>query len=95
MTGVNRVVFVRAVTARALDALVIAIAKGSGMQNEWAGALWVVSYEGGKPIPKHTADLLKNHQEWVCGDYIWGTNGLSSSDGWSRGRSTNWWINCV
>ena len=70
MSGVNRVVFVRAVAARALDALVIAEAKGSGLKNEWAGALWVVSYEGGKPVPKHTTDFLKTHQEWVFGDYV-------------------------
>ena len=70
MSGVNRAVFVRAVAARALDALVIAEAKGSGLKNEWAGALWVVSYDGGKPVPKHTTDFLKTHQEWVFGDYL-------------------------
>ena len=70
MSGVNRVVFVRAVAARALDALVIANAKGSGLKNECAGALWVVSYEDGKPVPKHTTDFLKTHQEWVFGDYV-------------------------
>ena len=52
-----------------MDKLVILKQNSAGLQNEWAGAIFAVSYKNGVPDPKHVGEWLTKQSEWVFGDF--------------------------
>ena len=63
MTISDQTVFIKAVTARALDALVVDSLKESGLKKEWAAASIHASYENKTLVPAHATAFLKKHRE--------------------------------
>ena len=61
--------FMRALASRAVDLAVIQRTKNSGLADEPAGAVFIAGFPGAKPVAEHVTAFLKQHQEWVFGDY--------------------------
>ena len=69
LTKPNQAVFFKAVTARALDVLVVVEMDGSGLYKEWASAAIMAAYEDQVLRPQHVTAFLLKQDEWVFGDY--------------------------
>jgi hypothetical protein len=69
MSAENRVVFVKALAARALDVAVIDSKGSSGFADvEWSAALISAAYESKKPVAQHSTGYLIKQKEWIFGD---------------------------
>lgn len=78
MTNHNQLVFIKAVTARALDAQVIRSLDSSGLlQKEWAAASIFAANEDKQMQVQHVTAYLLNKHEWVFGDYVPGLGQFS------------------
>ena len=72
ITKANQKVFIKAVTARAMDAQVIAKIDSSGVSNEWASATIYAANEDKQIRVQHVTAFLTKQGEWVFGDYLQG-----------------------
>ena len=72
ITKAHRKVFIKAVTARAMDAQVIAKIDSSGVSNEWASATIYAANEDKQIRVQHVTAFLTKQGEWVFGDYLQG-----------------------
>jgi hypothetical protein len=69
----NQRVFIKAVTARAMDAQVVTkLDSSTGLTNEWAGAAIYIANEDEQMQVPHVTTFLKNQGGWVFGDYVQG-----------------------